>query len=140
VLHPTADGAPAFTIGGFGVTWFINARTTSPDLAWSFVAAMSSRDPLVRINLDDPHIPPRSDSAADPAFQDGAFLQAMVESIDAAVFNPPEPEYQELVGIIQNATGIVATGEVTAAEAVERYADELTRVLGEENVVKQACS
>jgi multiple sugar transport system substrate-binding protein len=139
VLHPPADGSAPFTIGGFGDTWFINARTASPDLAWAFVAAMNGMEMITNINLDDPHIPPRQDSMADPRFQDGAFLQAMVESLAVSELNPPDPAYQQLVGIIQNATGLVATGETTSNEAVERYAEELTRVLGEGNVVKQAC-
>jgi maltose-binding protein MalE len=63
----------------------------------------------------------------------------MIQSANSIEILPPDPSYQELVGIIQNATGIVATGEVTAAESAHRYSDELTRVLGAENVVKQSC-
>ena len=138
-LFPSATGGAPFSVGGFGNTWFINARAGSPDLAWAFIAAMMSKDVLININFDDPHNPPRQDAIDDPRFQDGGFLQDMVESLGVCVFNPPDPAYQELIGIIQNATGIIATGETTAADAVQRYAEELTRVLGEENVVSQAC-
>jgi multiple sugar transport system substrate-binding protein len=138
-LFPSATGGAPFSVGGFGDTWFINARTGTPDLAWAFIAAIMSKGALININLSDPHIPPRQDAIDDPQFQDGGFLQAMVESLDVCVFNPPDPSYQELIGIIQNATGIIATGETTADEAVKRYSEELTRVLGKENVVSQAC-
>lgn len=138
-LFPSATGGQPFTVGGFGNTWYINARTANPELAWAFVASMMSKEALININLDDPHIPPRIDAMADPRFQDDAFLQAMVGSLDVAVFNPPDPAYQQLIGIIQNATGIIATGDTSAVDAVQRYAEELTRVLGEENVVSQAC-
>jgi hypothetical protein len=64
----------------------------------------------------------------------------MVEAATSARISPPAPAYRQLIGIVQNATGIVATGEVDAEEAVERYASELTRVLGEANVAAQPCS
>lgn len=140
VLHPTSDGSSPFTLGGFGNTWFINSQTKHPELAWAFVAAMNGVGVVTRLNLDDPHVPARSDSIADPGFQDSAFNKAMVETIDSMVMLGPDPSYQELVGIIQNATGIVATGEVNATEAARRYGDELTRVLGADNVVKQTCA
>ncbi len=139
VLHPMADGSAPFSMGGLGNTWFINARTKFPELAWAFVAAMSSKDVVARLNLNDPHIPPRIDSAMDEGFVSSPFNLAMIQSATSLEILPPDPSYQELVGIIQNATGIVATGEVTAEESVQRYGDELTRVLGEENVVKQTC-
>lgn len=139
VLHPTADGSPPFTVGGIGKTWFINAATEYPELCWAFVAAMSGRDVLTRLNLNDPHVPPRLDSAADPGFQSSPFNKAMAESFSSALLSPPDPSYQSLVSIIQNATGLIAAGEVSAAEAVERYAGELSRVLGDDNVVMQPC-
>ncbi len=140
VLHPTSDGSAPFTLGGFGNTWFINSQTKHPELAWAFVAAMNGVGVVTRLNLDDPHVPARSDSIADPGFQDSAFNKAMVETIDSMVMLGPDPSYQELVGIIQNATGIVATGEVSAEDAAKRYGEELTRVLGADNVVKQTCA
>jgi hypothetical protein len=63
----------------------------------------------------------------------------MMKAAKSARISPPDPNYRKLIGIVQNATGIVATGEVDAAGAVERYRSELTRVLGEQNVVAQPC-
>jgi hypothetical protein len=51
----------------------------------------------------------------------------------------PDRSFLQLVGIIQNATGLIATGEATPDEAATRYAEELTRVLGADNVVAQPC-
>jgi multiple sugar transport system substrate-binding protein len=137
--HPAANGSAPFTMGGLAPVWFINARAKAPDLAWAFLAAVNGRDSLVRINAADPHIPPRSDSMADPAFAASPFLTAMIESFEAFELLPPNPRYQELSVIVQNATGIVASGEESAQESSVRYRDELERVLGTENVVKQPC-
>jgi multiple sugar transport system substrate-binding protein len=137
VLFPTADGRAPFAVGAVGNCWYINARSKNKDLAWAQVATGNSAEALVTLNLADPHIPPRADAAADSALQASPFLTAVVESLDALVIAPPDPAYRQLIGVIQNATGIVATGEATPAEAIERYASELKRILGEENVVSQ---
>lgn len=138
-LFPTADDRPPFAIGGTGNCWFINGRSEQPDLAWAFIETFNSAANQVALNLEDPHIPARADAAADPAFEELPFLQAMVASVDALLLASPDPTFRDLVGIIQNATGLVATGEATPEEAAARYAEELTRVLGEENVVAQTC-
>jgi hypothetical protein len=52
----------------------------------------------------------------------------------------PDRAFLQLIGVIQNATGLVATGEATPEEAATRYAEELARALGEENVIAQPCS
>ncbi len=93
----------------------------------------------VKINVEDPHIPARKDAAADPAFQATPFLQAMVGSADSLLLTAPDRSFLQLVGIVQNATGLIATGEATPEEAATRYAEELTRVLGADNVVSQPC-
>jgi hypothetical protein len=63
----------------------------------------------------------------------------MVESLPSLVVEAPDPAFRQLITVVQNGTGVVATGEATPDEAVEHYASELTRILGEENVVRQPC-
>jgi len=138
-LHPTADGRPPFAVGAVGNTWYMNAKSASKPLAWEVIKTINSREAHVQLNTMDPHIPARSDAAADPAFQATPFLAAMVDSMSSLVIAPPNPAFRQLIGVIQSATGIVATGESTPAEAMTRYGEEMTRILGEENVVKQPC-
>jgi multiple sugar transport system substrate-binding protein len=139
VLHPTADGRPPFAVGGIGTCWYINAKSENKDLAWEFVKAMLTKEQQVALNLADPHIPARADAAADPGFQATPFFSAMIASLPALRIGPPDPAYRGLIGIVQNATGIVATGEATPEEAVQRYAEELTKSLGPDMVVAQPC-
>lgn len=139
VMFPgTGDIAP-FAVGGTGNSWFINNQAENKDLAWEFITQFNSVANQVALNVEDPHIPARKDAAADPAFQETPFLQAMVASADSLLMASPDRAFLQLIGIIQNATGLVATGEATPDEAAARYAEELTRVLGEENVVAQPC-
>lgn len=134
----TGDVAP-FAVGGTGNSWFVNSKAENKDLAWEFITQFNSVANQVALNVEDPHIPARQDAAADPAFQATPFLQAMVGSADSLLMTAPDRSFLQLVGIIQNATGLVATGEATPDEAATRYAEELTRVLGEDNVVSQPC-
>ncbi|MCA9860133.1 MAG: sugar ABC transporter substrate-binding protein, partial [Thermomicrobiales bacterium] len=139
VLFPGAGDVAPFAVGGTGNSWFINNRAENKELAWAFIAEFNSVANQVSINVEDPHIPARSDAAADPAFQETPFLTAMVESSDALLLTAPDRSFLQLVGIVQNATGLIATGEATPEEAASRYAEELTRVLGADNVVAQPC-
>jgi multiple sugar transport system substrate-binding protein len=140
VMFPGTGDVKPFAVGGTGNSWFINNQAKDKDLAWAFIEAFNSVENQVKINVEDPHIPARKDAAADPAFQATPFLQAMVGSADSLLLTAPDRSFLQLVGIVQNATGLIATGEATPDEAATRYAEELTRVLGEDNVVSQPCS
>jgi multiple sugar transport system substrate-binding protein len=126
-------------VGGTGNSWFINNQAENKDLAWEFITEFNSVANQVAINVEDPHIPARADAAADPAFQETSFLSAMVGTSDSLLLTAPDRSFLQLVGIIQNATGLIATGEANPDEAATRYAEELTRVLGADNVVAQPC-
>jgi multiple sugar transport system substrate-binding protein len=136
---PLASGDGAINVGGLGNCWYMNARAESKDLAWALISAGNTKEAAVSLNSTDPHLPPRLDALEDPAFQETPFLSRMVESFDNLLLAPPDPAYRQLVTVIQNATGIVATGEATPEEAVTRYAEEMTRILGEDRVVAQPC-
>jgi ABC-type glycerol-3-phosphate transport system substrate-binding protein len=138
VLFPTADGRAPFAAGGLGNSWYINAKSESKDLAWAFLAAANVPEALVALNTTSPHIPPRLDAAADPAFQASPFLAAMVDSIESLRIAPADPSYRQLIVVIQNVTGLVATGEATPDEAVQHYAEEMVRILGEDRTTSQA--
>lgn len=139
VLFPGSGDVAPFAVGGTGNSWFINQQAENKDLAWAFITEFNSVANQVAINLEDPHIPARSDAASDPAFQETPFLSAMVGSADSLLLTAPDRSFLQLVGIVQNATGLIATGEATPEEAATRYAEELTRVLGADNVVAQTC-
>jgi multiple sugar transport system substrate-binding protein len=136
---PSADGNPPFSVGGIGACWYMSAGVEQPDLAWEFITAFNSRENQVAMNVADPHIPARRDAADAPAFQVDPFLQAMIETSSSLVLLEPEPSFRPLIPIIQHITGAIASGEDSPAEALDRYLSEVSRVLGEDQVVSQPC-
>ena len=126
-------------MGGLGDAWYINAKSKHKDLAWELIKAMNTKEVQIALNQADPHVPARLDAANDPTFLTTPFFKAVVASVPQIRISAPDPAYRKLVGIVQNATGIVATGQATPEDAVKRYGDELTRVLGDGKVVAQPC-
>jgi multiple sugar transport system substrate-binding protein len=139
-LMPSQEGGSYAVLGAPGNTWFVNAASPHKDLCWAFIEAFNSVENQVALNLADPHIPFRTDAQQDPEIQGDPFLKAVVDTMPSLLLFDPDPGFRQIITIVQNATGIVATGEATPDEAVERYASELERVFGEENVVAQPCN
>ena len=63
----------------------------------------------------------------------------MLAAAPTITLPPPEPQFRKLIEVVQNATGLVATGEATPEQAITRYGDQLTQTMGKANVVSQAC-
>ncbi len=137
LLHPTESGGPSFTIGGQGTCWYISAKSEAKELAWEFIKAFNTKETVAQLNLEDPHPVARTDSATMPEFQANTYLVDATKSLESAVFLPPDPNLSKVIGAIQQATGRVATGEASPEEAAERYAEDLKRAVGDDNVVTQ---
>ncbi len=137
-LYPTTESGPAFTIGGPGTCWYIGAGSQNPDLAWEFIKAFNTAQIVADLNIEDPHPVARMDAAALPQFQAQPYLVDCTRALSSAVFLPVVPEFNEVVRIIGDITGQVATGDLDAAAAAQRYADELTSLVGAANVVSVA--
>lgn len=135
LLHPTVDAGPSFTIGGPGTVWYINAASENKELAWEFIKAFNNAETVAQLNIDDPHPVARLDSAALPVFQEEQYLVDATASLEQAVFLPASADLAAVTEVIQTATGAVATGDATPDEAAERFAQDLRRAVGEENVV-----
>ncbi len=134
-LFPTTDAGPTFTIGGPGTCWYIGAGSQNPDLAWEFIKAFNTPDIVADINIEDPHPVARMDSAALPRFQAEPYLVDSTNALDSAIFLPVVPELNDVSTIVQKITGEIATGDLDAAGAAQRYAQELTALVGAGNVV-----
>lgn len=133
------DNGP-FCLADAGDAWFINRTCATPDLAWAFIQAFGSAATQTALAIEDPHLPVRFDARQDPAWADLPLSQAMLAAAPVAVLPPPEPQFRKLIGIVQNATSLVATGEASPIEAIDRYASELTRTMGKMNVVAEGCA
>jgi multiple sugar transport system substrate-binding protein len=134
-LFPTTEAGPTFTIGGPGTCWYIGAGSQHPDLAWEFIKAFNTPQILADLNIEDPHPVARMDAAALPQFQAQTYLVDCTNALGAAIFLPALPQLNDVSLIVQNITGEVATGDLDAAGAAQRYAEELTTLVGGGNVV-----
>ncbi len=138
-LFPASNGAAAFTVGGLGACWFMNAKCDNKQLAWQFMTTWNTPELVASIVTADPHAPARNDAAAILASQNNAFLIACSESLQHARLIAPNPAFQDLIGQIQDATGKIATGKSGADEAIADYESNLKRILGEDNAVALPC-
>jgi multiple sugar transport system substrate-binding protein len=138
LLHPTETGGPSFTIGGPGTCWYINAASKNKDLAFAFIKAFNTKDIVSALNVEDPHPAARSDAAQTPAFQSNQFLLDSTKSLESAKFVPPDPNYGKVITAIQTVTGLVADGQLSAADGVKRYVEELKTAVGDNLVVTQS--
>jgi multiple sugar transport system substrate-binding protein len=138
IAHFPGDNG-LFDLGDAGDAWYINAKSKNPDLGWAFIEAFNSADTQAALAAEDPHLPARLDARAVESWASLPLSQAMLAAAPGMTLPPPEPQFRKLIGVVQNATGLVATGEATPDQAVQRYSDELTRTMGKMNVISETC-
>lgn len=134
---PGDDGP--FVLGDAGDAWYINKRSKQPDLGWAFIQAFNSPETQAALATESPHLPARVDARAIASWADRPLSQAMLDAVPGITLPPPEPQFRKLIEVVQNATGLVATGEASPEEAIARYGDQLTRTMGKANVTSGAC-
>ena len=136
-LFPTATGGPSFTIGGAGTAWYVTAKSKNKDAAWEFVKAFNTKEIVAKLNIEDPHPVARTDSAEVAEFKANKYLVDSTESLKKARFVPPDANFGKVIGVIQKATGRVASGELSADDAAKRYTDDLRQAVGADKVITQ---
>ena len=132
------DNGP-FVLADVGDAWYINSRSKHPDLGWAFIEAFNSAETQAALATEDPHLPARVDARAIATWAEQPLSPAMLDAAPGITLPPPEPQFRKLIEVVQNATGLVATGQATPEEAIARYGDQLTRAMGKANVVSGAC-
>jgi len=137
VLHPTSTGGPAFTIGGPGTVWYVTAKSKNKDAAWAFIAQWNNKDTVAKLNIEDPHPVARSDSADVAEFKAQPYLVDSTKALEKARFIPTDANYGKVIGVIQKATGNVASGQMSVDDAAKRYADDLKQAIGADKVITQ---
>lgn len=134
VLHPTESGGPSFTVGGPGTCWYITAKSTNKQAAWEFIKAVNTADIVGKLNAEDPHPVARADAAEVAEFKSSKYLVDSTEALKKARFTSPSAAYPKVQQAIQKATARIASGEVSADEAAQRYTDDLKQALGADMV------
>lgn len=128
-----------FCFGDAGDAWYVNRKSKNPDLGWAFIEAMNTAETQAAMAIEDPHLPARTDARTIGAWSELPMSRAMLAGADHLQPPPPEPQFRKLINVVQNATSLVAAGQASPADAIGRYANELTLTMGKMNVVSQPC-
>lgn len=124
-------GQDFVTISG-GTGYVINPNTDNPDLAWELLATMNSKEALMAYQEIQPRIQVRDDVPV----PDSPFLTETAEALaPLTTARPNLAVYPEVSYEAQLMTERVVSGEMTPEEAMDAYAQAVTELVGEENVV-----
>ena len=125
------NGQDFVTISG-GTGWVINPSTEDPALAWELLTFMNSKEQLDAFQTFQPRISIR----ADVAVPDNPFLtETSGELLPLTTARPNDENYNAVSAEIQRMTEAVISGELSPEEAMARYKDAVTEIVGEENTV-----
>jgi multiple sugar transport system substrate-binding protein len=124
-------GQDFVTISGGGGC-VINPNTEHPAEAWALVMHMHSRDSMRAMQLLEPRISSRDDVpvAGDPV------MTAMAQAgLPYTTVRMVRPEYPQISYEAQLMTERVVSGEMSPEEAMAAYAEAVTAIAGEDNVI-----
>ena len=113
------DNGP-FVLGDAGDAWYIYSRSKNPDLGWAFIEAFNSGETQAALGSEDPHLPARVDARSNAAWVQQPLSASMLAAAPTLTLPPPEPQFRKLIEVVQNATGLVATGAATPDQAITR--------------------
>lgn len=126
------NGQDFVSISG-GTGWILNPNTDHPELAWELLSHMSGVDAVRAFQLIQPRISFRDDV---PVAGD-ATMTGMADALrPLSTTRPQLPEYPQISAEAQLMTERVVSGEMTPEEAMEAYAEAVTELVGEENVIR----
>jgi len=126
------NGQDFVTISG-GTGWTLNPNTEHPEEAWAFLAHMSSQEAQIVSTELNPLINFRDDV---PVTSDET-MSAMAEALlPLTTVRPMLPAYPQISYEAQLMTERVVSGEMSPEDAMEAYAEAVTELVGEENVLR----
>ncbi len=125
------DGQNFVTISG-GTGWVLNPNTDHPQEAWALLSFMSGKDMqmiweqmLPRINFRD-DVPVAGDDT----------MSAMADALlPLTTVRPMLPDYPKVSYEAQLMTERVVSGEMSPEEAMQAYAEDVTDIVGADNVI-----
>lgn len=119
------------TISG-GTGFVLNPNTDEPELAWELLAYMNSKGQLTAFQEYQPRIRIRDDVPIPEAPFLTETSQALLPLTTA---RPNDADYNAVSAEIQRMTEAVVSGEMSPEEAMNRYGQAVTEIVGEENTV-----
>lgn len=136
VAMPTQNGQDpkSITLSG-GWAWSITKNSKNKDAAFDFIKEMTSESNMKDLAIAQGDLATRTDVANDPEYSATPFYKQASDFLEAAQFRPANTQYPTVSTAIQTMVESVATSTATPEEAMSNYANDVKRIVGEENVV-----
>lgn len=125
------NGQDFVTISG-GTGYVLNANSANPELAWKLLTYMFSQESVDSLQSLQPRIRARVDVAVP---NDEVMSRIASDVLPLTTIRPQLPEYNQISAQAQLMTERVVSGEMTPMEAMDAYAQAVTEIAGEENVI-----
>jgi multiple sugar transport system substrate-binding protein len=126
-MHPY-NVQPYSVMGGWASV--VAKTSTKKDLAWDFIADISSKDTwLFWLTKSAGPLTTRMDAANETPTYKNELWSVILETFPAADARAPIPEWPEISSEIQNMVQSVIVGQATAEAAVQTAADNINRIL-----------
>lgn len=126
------NGQDFVTISG-GTGYMINPNTEHPQEAWELLSFMFSKEQVDALQALQPRIRARTDVEVP---NDETMSRIASEVLPLTTIRPMLPEYNSVSSAAQLMTERVVSGEMTPEEAMAAFDEEVTALVGEENVIR----
>lgn len=138
VPMPTQNGQePGSTSLSGGWTLAMGAKATDPDLSWKVMAEAMNQENATKFAVEGAQVPVRDDVAEEPEFKEAPAVNDVAnELIDVTHFRPAYGKYPKVSIAITKAMEAVMLGDASPAEAAKTYDEEVTKIVGDDKVVK----
>ena len=134
---PTEFGqAPGYTTMAGGWVLATSEKSKQKPEALEFIKFALSKDNMLKYSQIVSNLASRQDTATDSEYPE--HLKVPGTLMQYAHFRPTEDKYSQVSVKVQQAVESVAIGHATPEQAMNKYADELIRIVGKENVVKES--
>ena len=134
---PTQNGEDpgSVTMSG-GWTWALPAKAKNKEASWRVLQALGGKEEQAKRAIAEGNLTVRDDSAELPEYKEQPFIEEATSFLKNAHFRPADDKYPNVSVEIQNMVEAVATGSKTPEQAAKDYADNVTRIVGEDNIKK----
>ncbi|NYE96282.1 multiple sugar transport system substrate-binding protein [Psychromicrobium silvestre] len=128
--------APGYTTLSGGWCWAIPARTKKADLAWEYLQTIATTANMTAFNIADNGVAVRKDVAAQPKYRSYTpTIQFFTSLVEGATFRPALAAYPQISASIQLAMEKVMIGGSTPKQAAQDYDEQITKIVGADQVM-----
>ncbi|OXM82319.1 extracellular solute-binding protein [Paenibacillus rigui] len=137
---PTQKGeAPGYTSMSGGWALSIGSKSKEKELGLEFIKLASTKESIKQHSLKSGDLSPRKDVAVDPEYTNapGTVFKQATSFLAFTHYRPGNAEYPQISTQIQALVEGVATGTLTPEKAMEDYAQNVKRIVGEGKTIEK---